>query len=90
MSERRPFTITRVQRSEDGIWRAYVTCNGSSPVEVDRSSGSWQASIRTGKFSREFVRRDVLPHVAAELQAKVRRLERAEKASKLPAQEVAA
>ena len=60
---RRPFTITKLARSDEGYWTARVSSNGYA-VEVDRKYGSWQTSTKP--------RREVLPHVAAALQEKVR------------------
>lgn len=78
MTDRRPFTITMVRRDpEHGFWRARVT-NGVT-VDVDRRDGSWKAEVRTESGSRTFVRREVMPHVAAALQDRVRPLERAER-----------
>lgn len=77
-STRRPFTITLVHRDpEHGFWCARVT-NGQG-YDVDRSAGSWLADRRTRVGSRTFTRCEVLPHVAAALQQRVRPLERAER-----------
>ena len=75
-TNRRPFTITKLQRGSTG-WEARVSCDGTT-VEVDRRDGSWLATVRTRPKARTFDRREVLPHVAAELQRKVRRLEKRE------------
>lgn len=77
MSDRRPFTITQVRRDDEGVLRARVSTDGVS-VDVDRSCGSWLADVRVAKGHRTFERREVLPHVAAALQAKVRRLDKVE------------
>ncbi len=74
---RRPFTITKLQRHQDGYWTARVSCNGTT-ITVDRRYGSWQADVRTAPGSRQFARRFVLPHVAAELQRQVKQAERRE------------
>lgn len=80
MSARREFTITCVRRDPDhGFWRARVT-NGVT-LDVDRRHGSWQSDVRDAPGSRSFHRRDVLPEVAAALQARVRPLEHAERAA---------
>lgn len=77
-STRRPFTITNVHRDpEHGFWRARVT-NGVT-LDVDRRYGSWQADVRVKRGARTFTRQDVMPHVAAALQQRVRPLERAER-----------
>lgn len=69
---RRTFTITCVRLSEPTggrrYWTARVTAGGVT-VNVDRMYGSWHA-VEGG------ARRDVLPHVAAELQRRVRAAER--------------
>jgi hypothetical protein len=68
-------TITKLERdAAEGFWRARV--NG---VPVDRRYGCWQSEVRAAPHSRDFVRRDVLPPVAAKLQAKVRPIEKAER-----------
>lgn len=77
-STRRAFTITCLHRDpERGFWRARVT-NGAT-YDVDRSAGSWLADRRTRVGARTFTRCEVLPHVAAALQQRVRPLERAER-----------
>jgi hypothetical protein len=77
---RRPFTITKLERHEDGYWAARVTLGGLT-LEVDRKWGSWQARVpeRLRDGTRVVRRRGVLPHVAAELQARVRAAERRER-----------
>jgi hypothetical protein len=88
MSDRRPFTITMVRRDpEHGFWRARVT-NGTT-VDVDRRDGSWKAEVRTAPGARTFVRREVMPRVAAALQERVRPLERAERDAAKAAAEAA-
>jgi hypothetical protein len=72
---RRPFTITAVRCDAAGVWRARVTDADGVTVDVDRSSGSWQALVRRAPRSRDFVRREVLPHVALALQDRVRQLD---------------
>lgn len=79
---RRPFTITQLRRDAvDGFWRARVTLGGHA-VDVDRAAGSWLANVRRAPGARTFDRRDVLPDVAAALQAKVRPLERGAKVAR--------
>jgi hypothetical protein len=75
--ERRPFTITKVHVDADGVPHARVTCDGVT-IQVDRRYGSWQASVRVRPGARTFRRAFVLPHVAAELQRKVKAVERRE------------
>lgn len=76
MIGRREFTITKVQRSPEGYWQANVTPAGADkPIRVDRRFGSWQVPVNE-------VRRDVLPHVAAALQEKVRPADRKEQKAK--------
>lgn len=71
---RREFTITQVRRSEDGHWLANVTpASGAEGIEVNRQFGSWQVPV-----NGDGRRRDVLPHIAAALQERVRPLERRE------------
>lgn len=72
---RRPFTITKLHQDEDGVWRGRVTCDGDT-IEVDREHGSWQANVTVkiptrGRPKLVEQRRDVLPHVAEALQAKL-------------------
>lgn len=68
----REFTITCVRREPlEGFWTAHVTAGGET-VHVDRRYGSWHAVRGTR-------RAEVLPHVAAALQQRVRRLERNER-----------
>jgi len=67
--------VTKLQRhTDDGYWTARVNLNGVT-VEVDRQHGSWQATVRRAPGHRTFLRRDVLPYVAAALQDRVRTLE---------------
>jgi hypothetical protein len=70
-------TITKLARSPEGFWRARVSSNGTT-IDVDMRYGSWQATVRPFPRSRSLVRRDVLPFVAAALQAKVRPVEKRE------------
>lgn len=64
--------ITRVRRHpEDGYWIARVTPEGGSTVDVHCKYGSW--FVEQGGNQRE-----VIPRVAAAIQERVRRLERAE------------
>lgn len=67
--------VTKLDRAA-GYWTANVTVNGST-VHVDRSSGSWAApgSKRPAKGNGG---RGVTADVAAELQDRVRRIERRE------------
>lgn len=65
---RRPLTITKL-RNDDGVWRARVTCDGTT-LDVYRRGG-WTALVRTRPGARSFTTRHVLPHVAAALQAKL-------------------
>lgn len=71
---RRPFTITRMQRHADGHWTATVTGTGGRAVLVDNRSGSWVADL-----GEVLGRREVLPHVAAALQARRHKAELAER-----------
>lgn len=73
MKDRRPFTITKV-RQEDGIWKARVSCDGTT-LDVARDP-VWTASVRVRPGARTFEKRHVLPHVAAALQAKLPAAER--------------
>lgn len=73
MSFRREFTITKLERSPEGHWRANVTMTGKT-ITVDRQFGSWQVPPSNGSTGR----RDVLPDIAAALQARVRPLEKKE------------
>lgn len=60
--------ITKVQRSQDGYWTARV-----GGVPVDNRFGCWGTPPdRDGRW------RGVLPQVAARLQTKVRRAQKAE------------
>lgn len=63
------------------MWKARVTSNGQT-VDVDRSAGSWLASVRVRPGARTFERRELLPDVAAALQAKLPREEREPKVRK--------
>jgi hypothetical protein len=69
-SERRPFTITKVEKHPAGYYTARVSADGLT-VAVDNRYGSWQADVRAGPRLRSFRRVEVLPHVAAVLQKKV-------------------
>ena len=87
-TDRRPFTIICLRRdAEHGFWRARVT-NGVT-IEVDRRYGSWQADVRSAPGARSFTRRDVLPDVAAALQARVRPTDDAERRARERAAEEA-
>lgn len=61
-----------------GVYGANVTNHDGEQLTVDRRYGSWQGDLRLAKGSRSFARVEVLPHVAAALQQRVRRLEKAE------------
>jgi hypothetical protein len=65
-------TITDLQRHADGYWVAHVADEFAS-FNVDRKAGSWQIVIPGdgGEY-----RRDVLPHVARALQARLPASER--------------
>lgn len=76
MSHQRELTITKLHFCEHGYWKARVTGADGVTVEVDRRYGVWHAEVRVSPRSRRMVRRDVLPHVAAALQAKVKPLEK--------------
>lgn len=70
--------VTQLQRHpEHGYWTARVSVGGTT-VDVDCRDGSWLASVRRAPGHRTFVRREVLPFVAAALQERVRRAERQE------------
>jgi hypothetical protein len=76
------FIITKLGRDpEEGFWTARVTPAGGTTLEVDRRYGSWQANVRDAPGVQSFHREDVLPHVAAALQERVRPVERAERAA---------
>lgn len=68
------FRITQLNRDE-GFWQARVTVAGDT-IQVDRRYGSWQAVLRDGPRRRSFHRADIHPALAAELQRRVRPLER--------------
>jgi hypothetical protein len=72
----RTLTITKLRRCEAGYWTARVTGADGVTVDVDKQFGVWHAEVREQPHSRKKVRRDVLPHVAAALQAKVKPLEK--------------
>lgn len=70
--------VTQLHRHpEHGYWQARVTIDGVT-IDVDRRYGSWQATVRRAPGQRTFVRREVLPFVAAALQDRVRLRERQE------------
>jgi hypothetical protein len=80
VNPRRPFTITKVERHEDGYWTARVTANGDT-IRVDNKWGSWQATVPEVVNGARVTRRHVvLPQVAVELQRKVKLAERREAA----------
>jgi hypothetical protein len=75
--------ITKVERV-GGHWRARVTAGGITHP-VDRSCGSWLAPVGA-PTAREAPRaREVLPVVARELQARVKRQERRERRARADA-----
>lgn len=61
--------ITNLARV-DGYWTAQLTGNGQT-IDIDTRSGSWLTAPDEANRTRE-----VLPHVAAALQERVRKLER--------------
>lgn len=63
-------TITNLARHPHGYWTAQLADSGHT-IDVDTRSGSWQTAPDDAHRTRE-----VLPHVAAVLQERVRRLER--------------
>jgi hypothetical protein len=65
-------TITDLQRHAEGYWVARVSDEYTS-FSVDRKAGSWQIVIPAegGEY-----RKDVLPHVARALQARLPASER--------------
>lgn len=69
-----PFVVTKLNRDE-GYWRARVTVNGDT-IQVDRRHGSWLAVLRDGPRRRSFHRAEVHPALAAELQRRVRPLDK--------------
>lgn len=76
MSERRPFTITKVEEHPDGYWIANITINGVT-YGANRRWGSWEILVRQRPRSHEWVRKHLMPEIAAAVQAKVRSAERA-------------
>lgn len=66
-----PYRITDLRRDDKGHWIAKV--NGQA---VFRTWGSWQTFVSPADLHRMA---DVLPYIAADLQAQVRVLERAER-----------
>lgn len=68
--------VTKLDRAPGGYWTANVTANGRT-VHVDRSSGSWIAPGRK-RPAKGNGGQVVAPEVAAELQDRVRRIERRE------------
>lgn len=77
----RTLTITKVERDDAGHWHARVTPPGGVTIPVDRIHGSWQTSTNP--------RREVMPHIAAALQDKVRPIENAERREREAAAEAA-
>ena len=67
---RRPYTITKMHQEPEGYWSANVV-QGSTSIRVDNRCGSWLADVRSAPRARSFERREVLPHVAKALQAKL-------------------
>lgn len=70
----RELTITKLRR-DHGYWQARVTAGGRT-INVDRRYGSWQAEPDNDYADGSGRRTDVLPYVAAALQAKVRPIEK--------------
>jgi hypothetical protein len=70
--------VTELERTEDGAgyWQARVEVNGVEAV-VNRRYGSWQVVVTT-VGSGTVVRQELLPHIAAILQEKVRPIEEKE------------
>lgn len=62
--------ITNLARSPHGYWAAQLVGNGQA-IDVDTRFGSWMTVPDEAQRCRE-----VLPHVAALLQERVRKLER--------------
>lgn len=71
MSERQ-FTVTKLQRSEQGYWTARVTPVGGDTVEVHRRFGSWLRDVPGGY-------RELPQGWPTALQERVRLLERRER-----------
>ncbi len=71
--------ITKLHRDEEGDWCARVSDGNGTTLDVDRKYGSWHALVPRVKGSTLRVRVEVMPHVAAALQDKVRPLEKAER-----------
>jgi hypothetical protein len=63
--------VTKLAQNPDGYWTANVSLNGQT-VSVDDRDGSWLANVRPFPGARSFVRREVLPEIAALLQARKR------------------
>jgi hypothetical protein len=70
--------VTKIERAEAGYWQARVTVDGRT-IPVDRSCGSWLAPEGKQAADKAARAREVLPAVARELQARVRRLETRER-----------
>jgi hypothetical protein len=66
--------ITKLRRGADGVWRANVSLNGTT-VAVHNRHGAWCTEPEKKKGAM----RHVLPDVAVELQAKIKREERRER-----------
>ena len=67
-----PLRVTKLVQTDDGYWTANISLNGETQA-VDNRHGSWQADVRVRPGARSFVRRDVLPPYAAELQKRLRK-----------------
>lgn len=66
--------ITKMQREDAGHVTARVTADGADAVRVDNTLGSWTFTVdqSADSGSRSVPRRDVVPWVAAKLQARLR------------------
>jgi hypothetical protein len=70
--------IANLCRTDD-YWTATVT-RGDESYQCDTRHGSWQAIVPKALGDQTvFVRREVMRHVAAELQDEVRRIEKRER-----------
>lgn len=80
LRDRRPFTITKLSRHEDGYLHARVTPSGGQPIYVHRRYGSWMAPGEIGgrKVMKELEAFGLPTAAKVELQRKARALERAE------------
>lgn len=70
-----PVTFEQIRRDPGGFWRAQVTDTENGFVlDVDRRHGSWIADVVADGTS---FRREVEPWIAAELQRRVMKMEKA-------------